>query len=74
MKKNKLIDGIIKEPEEEHTFPEEIFKTVKKEIIKYTKALEKKSSEERIIEHIEKFGKMGEAKSNEKIQAKRGCH
>ena len=35
MKKNKLIDGIIKEPEGgAHTFPEEIFKTVKKEIIK----------------------------------------
>ena len=63
MKKNKLIDGIIKEPEGgAHTFPEEIFKTVKKEIIKYTKALEKKSSEERIIERIEKFGQMGEVK------------
>ena len=38
MKKNNLIDGIIKEPEGgAHTFPEEIFKTVKKEIIKQKK-------------------------------------
>ena len=63
MKKNKLIDGIIKEPEGgAHTLPEEIFKTVKKEIIKHTKALEKKSPEERIIDRIEKFGQMGEVK------------
>ena len=61
MKKNKLIDGIIKEPEGgAHTFPKEIFKTVKNEIIKQTKELEKKSSEERISERIEKFGQMGE--------------
>ena len=63
MKKNKLIDGIIKEPEGgAHTFPEEIFITVKKEIIKQTKVLEKKSAEKRIAERIEKFGKMGEVK------------
>lgn len=63
MKKNKLIDGIIKEPEGgAHTFPEEIFKTVKKEIIKHTIALEKKTSEKRISERIEKFGQMGEVK------------
>jgi len=63
MKKNKLIDGIIKEPEGgAHTLPEEIFKTVKKEIIKNTIALEKKTSEKRIAERIEKFGQMGEVK------------
>ena len=63
MKKNKLIDGIIKEPEGgAHTFPEEIFKTVKKEIIKHTIALEKKTSEKRIADRIEKFGQMGEVK------------
>ena len=63
MKKNKLIDGIIKEPEGgAHTFAEEIFKTVKKEIIKQTKRLEKKSVEERIEERIEKFGQMGQVK------------
>jgi len=63
MKKNKLIDGIIKEPEGgAHTFPEEIFKTVKKEIIKQTKELEKKSPEERIAKRIKKFGQMGEVK------------
>ena len=63
MKKNKLIDGIIKEPEGgAHTFAEEIFKTVKKEIIKQTKILEKKSVQERVEERIEKFGKMGQVK------------
>ena len=63
MKNNKLIDGIIKEPEGgAQTFPEEIFKTVKKEIIKATKELEKKSPEERVAERIEKFGQMGEIK------------
>ena len=63
MKKNKLIDGIIKEPEGgAHTFPHEIFMTVKKEIIKHSKSLEKKSSEERIAERIEKFGQMGQVK------------
>ncbi len=63
MKKNKLIDGIIKEPEGgAHTLPHEIFMTVKKEIIKHTKSLEKKSSEERIAERIEKFGQMGQVK------------
>jgi acetyl-CoA carboxylase carboxyl transferase subunit alpha len=63
MKKNKLIDGIIKEPEGgAHTYPHEIFMTVKKEIIKHTKSLEKKSSEERIAERIEKFGQMGQVK------------
>lgn len=60
MMKNKLIDGIIKEPiGGAHTFPTEIFKTVKKEIIKHTKELEKKSAEKRIEERIEKFGQMG---------------
>ena len=63
MKKNKLIDGIIKEPEGgAHTFPEEVFKTVKKEIIKHTIALENKTSKKRIAERIEKFGQMGEVK------------
>ena len=63
MKKNKLIDGIIKEPEGgAHTFPHEIFMTVKKEILKHSKSLEKKSSEERIAERIEKFGQMGQVK------------
>lgn len=63
MKKNKLIDGIIKEPEGgAHTLPHEIFMTVKKEIMKHTKYLEKKSPEERIAERIEKFGKMGQVK------------
>ncbi len=60
MMKNKLIDGIIKEPiGGAHAFHAEIFKTVKKEIIKHTKELENKSAEKRIEERIEKFGQMG---------------
>ena len=58
-----MIDGIIKEPEGgAHTFPHEIFMTVKKEIIKHSKSLREKSSEERIAERIEKFGQMGQVK------------
>jgi acetyl-CoA carboxylase carboxyl transferase subunit alpha len=60
MMSNKLIDGIIKEPVGgAHSFPEKMFETVKKEIIKQTKALQKKSAEQRIEERIAKFGQMG---------------
>lgn len=63
MLQNKLIDGIIKEPVGgAHTFPENIFKTVKKEILKQTEKLENKSPEKRIQERIDKFGKMGVVK------------
>ena len=60
MKKNGLIDGIIKEPlGGAHASPELMFAEVKKAIIKHTKALSKLSSEERIEQRMEKFFKMG---------------
>jgi acetyl-CoA carboxylase carboxyl transferase subunit alpha len=60
MLKNELIDGIIDEPKGgAHNDTQKMFEVVKKEIIKHTKALEKKSVQTRIEERIEKFGKMG---------------
>ena len=57
---NKLIDDIIKEPVGgAHSDPNKMYKTVKAEILKHTKGLEKKSSEKRIDERIEKFSAMG---------------
>tara|TARA_B110000003_G_scaffold150939_1_gene151743 strand:- start:7369 stop:8316 length:948 start_codon:yes stop_codon:yes gene_type:complete len=63
MLSNELIDGIIKEPiGGAHNDPGKMFEIVKKEIIKQTKALEKKSPEKRIDDRIVKFGKMGVTK------------
>jgi acetyl-CoA carboxylase carboxyl transferase subunit alpha len=63
MLKNELIDGIIKEPKGgAHNDPEKMYDIVKKEIIKHTKALDKKSSDKRIEDRIVKFGKMGVTK------------
>lgn len=60
MKKNGLIDGIIKEPlGGAHAHPELIFEEVKKAIVKHTKALSKLSPEERVEQRMEKFFKMG---------------
>lgn len=60
MKKNGLIDGIIKEPlGGAHSQPEAIFETVKKAIIKHTKALEKLSPQERVAQRMDKFFNMG---------------
>ncbi len=57
---NKLIDGIIKEPVGgAHTNQEEIFKTVKEEILKHLKTLEKLSPKKRVEQRIEKFCAMG---------------
>lgn len=57
---NKLIDGIIPEPlGGAHTNHEEIFKTVKAEIIKHITTLEKLDPKERVNQRIEKFCAMG---------------
>lgn len=57
---NKLIDGIIPEPfGGAHTNPAETFLAVKNEIINQMQELEKKSSEKRIEERIQKFCSMG---------------
>lgn len=60
MLKNKLIDGIINEPEGgAHAAPEEMFEIVKNEIQKQCAELEAISAEERIEKRIEKFTQMG---------------
>ena len=60
MKKNKLIDGIIKELlGGAHTNPEEMFMTVKKEILKHLHSLKKMKDADRIAKRIEKFCAMG---------------
>jgi acetyl-CoA carboxylase carboxyl transferase subunit alpha len=60
MSKNGLIDGVIKEPlGGAHRNNEEIFDTVKKEILKHLKDLKKLSPEKRIEQRIEKFASMG---------------
>jgi acetyl-CoA carboxylase carboxyl transferase subunit alpha len=60
MKKNKLIDGIIKEPAGgAHSDPEATFKKVKLEIKKHIKALSLLKSDDLINERIEKFTAMG---------------
>ncbi len=60
MVKFKLIDGIIKEPlGGAHNDLETIYKTVKAEIVKSVKELEKLSPEHRISKRIDKFVSMG---------------
>ncbi len=57
---NKLIDGIIPEPlGGAHVNHEEIFKTVKLEVVKQLAVLEKMDAQKRIDERIEKFCSMG---------------
>tara|TARA_B100000927_G_scaffold254046_1_gene220079 strand:+ start:870 stop:1817 length:948 start_codon:yes stop_codon:yes gene_type:complete len=63
MIKNKLIDGIIKEPiGGAHAFPKKIYNSVKKEILKQTEFLEKISPKKRISNRIDKYSKMGKVK------------
>ncbi len=60
MLKNKLIDGIIKEPlGGAHNNPNEMFETVKSEILKQIERLQKIDPEKRIQQRINKFCKMG---------------
>ena len=60
MLKNKLIDGIIKEPDGgAHSAPEAMFDIVKAEILKQTEELEKMNADERIESRINKFTNMG---------------
>jgi len=60
MKKNGLIDGIIKEPlGGAHANPEAMFEIVKREITKHTKVLLKMDPQERIEARMEKFFSMG---------------
>lgn len=60
MSKNGLIDGVIQEPlGGAHRKPDEIFATVKSEILMHLKALNKVNAEKRIEQRIEKFSSMG---------------
>ena len=60
MLKQKLIDGIIKEPiGGAHTQPEQMFKIVKHEILKHLKELKKESPKELVDKRIDKFCAMG---------------
>lgn len=65
MLEHKLIDGIIPEPlGGAHTNHEEVFKTVKEEILKHITTLEKLKPKKRIEERIEKFCAMGVVNEN----------
>jgi acetyl-CoA carboxylase carboxyl transferase subunit alpha len=60
MNKNGLIDGIIPEPlGGAHRNPEEIFNTVKVEILKHLSSLNNLSPDKRIDQRIQKFSAMG---------------
>lgn len=60
MLKNKLIDGIIKEPlGGAHTEPEKMIKTLKKHILKTLEELDAIPVEERMMQRINKFSAMG---------------
>lgn len=60
MKKNKLVDDVIKEPiNGAHRNHDEIFEAVKTNIKNYLEELEKISPEDRINQRIEKFCAMG---------------
>ncbi len=60
MLQQKLIDGIIREPiGGAHTFPEEMFKIVKKEIKNHLNQLLKIDRKELVINRINKFSSMG---------------
>ena len=60
MKKNGLVDDVIKEPlNGAHRAPEDMFLTVKKSIKKYLKELNAIDPEQRINDRIEKFNQMG---------------
>lgn len=60
MLKNKLIDGIIKEPlGGAHANSEEMFNTVREEIVKHIEKLSALAPEKRVDQRIKKFGSMG---------------
>jgi acetyl-CoA carboxylase carboxyl transferase subunit alpha len=63
MLKNKLIDGIIKEPAGgAHTSPEETFKKTKTEVLKHLNHLAKLSPQKLVDSRIKKFCAMGVTK------------
>lgn len=64
MMKFKLVDGIVEEPlGGAHTKPEEMYQTVKKEVLKHYKELQVLSKEELVSQRIDKFASMGVCKA-----------
>ncbi len=60
MYKNKLVDGVVKEPVGgAHVDPEKMYQKVKKVILDTTKELQAISAEDRISQRIDKFSAMG---------------
>jgi acetyl-CoA carboxylase carboxyl transferase subunit alpha len=60
MHKNKLVDGIIREPlGGAHAAPDEIVENVRKEILKHLDKLSAQSPDERVKQRIKKFCSMG---------------
>jgi len=60
MSKFNLVDGVIKEPlGGAHNAPEDMAKTLKKEIKKHLAELSGMSADDRIEKRIEKFSSMG---------------
>ena len=63
MLKNKLIDGIVKEPDGgAHVDPEKAFNAVKSEIKKTLEKLKKLDSDKLIDDRIKKYSEMGVVK------------
>ena len=63
MLKNKLVDGIIKEPiGGAHAFPEKMYRILKKEILSHLDDLTKLDSIKLVEERMDKFSKMGVVK------------
>ena len=60
MLKNKLVDGIIKEPVGgAHTFPEKMFRSLKKELLSQLEELKKLGTTKLVTNRMDKFSAMG---------------
>jgi len=60
MLKNKLVDGIIKEPVGgAHTFPEKMFRSLKKELLSQLEELKKLGTTKLVNNRMDKFSAMG---------------
>ena len=63
MVKNKLVDRIIKEPiGGAHTFPDKMYRILKKEILIHINELTKLNAEKLIKKRMDKFSAMGVVK------------
>ncbi len=63
MLKNKLVDGIIKEPVGgAHAFPEKMYRIIKKEILTHIEELKKLDAKKLVTKRMDKFSAMGVVK------------